>query len=272
MNTKSHTTKTIIHEKSSPFSAEKKETGVADTPLETMMSDLSKKLRYVSAQMQNKYPFRDSKLQHLVKKDDLKSYLDDISRAILADHYARHQREKKVFEHLEQIKVLIQNLQNEKKVVQDVPTPRPRPVLRSQAVDSVVHHLARMSCEEGKVNCSPQEVPNVLQKNIASTVKDVLDVSQRGDRSFLHQNTKVEFIKKGDKGGIGQEKYSGTQSSGGGHIKNDTYAFVFKNKFLKILFFLSHSVKKWLLYFLIVAFMAAITLCSYSFLEELIFF
>ncbi|ALE03543.1 hypothetical protein [Bartonella ancashensis] len=45
---------------------------------------------------------------------EVKSYLDDISRAILAEHRAREKAQEQTLEYLNAIKILIQSFRHEK--------------------------------------------------------------------------------------------------------------------------------------------------------------
>ncbi|KEG19301.1 hypothetical protein [Bartonella bacilliformis] len=129
--------------------------------VEMTMSDIADKLRYVYAQMQTKRPSRRLMMRNSAN-DSITSYLDDISRAIVAEHYARSQAQKKIFECLDITKTLIQYLLHERKsfkkpiVTQDA--------FSAQSLDSVVRHLANMACEESQKNSSYQEKVNFSKK------------------------------------------------------------------------------------------------------------
>ncbi|CBI75960.1 conserved protein of unknown function [Bartonella clarridgeiae 73] len=130
-------------------------------PSEIKMSDISAKLRYVYEKMQIKKTHN-----HLAKQisvdNSIKSYLDEISRAILAEHYARNQKEKKLFEDLEQIKKLVKNLLYEKEGLQKTIIKQHK--TSSQSINSVVRHLAHMAGEENK-RSQPHERFNTLKKD-----------------------------------------------------------------------------------------------------------
>ncbi|WP_336279441.1 hypothetical protein [Bartonella sp. CB175] len=268
MNTKSHINKQIMHEKSSSFSVEQRK--ATSEPTEMTMSDIATKLRYVSAHMKRKHQFHPSMLQPISQnsvKDDLKSYLDDISRAILADHYARRQKEKKFFESLEQIKILIQNLHSEEKNQQESLIKRSVPC--SKPLDSIVHHLAHMTHEKSQEGFLPPKMSNSLtQNNVNSIPTSSLSSSPKREKnSFPKDAVAAELVEteynEPIERSIREKNYSGVQESDS-CIKNNHASF-FKAHFSKILFFLRYSVKKWLIYFLSIAFIIAITLCFCGF-------
>ncbi|EJF77487.1 hypothetical protein MCO_01218 [Bartonella sp. DB5-6] len=269
MNTKSHIIEQVKHEKPSFFVVEKKEK--MGTPTEVRMSDIAKKLRSVHAQMRMKHSPRRLTLQSSVD-ESLKSYLDDISRAILAEHYIRRQKEKKLFEHLEQIKMLVQSLHREKKSLEQAAVTRH--MSRSKSFDSVVQHLAHMACEESLECSSPQKAQNFSEQNRTTSIQtNVENTLQQENRS----SSPIEGMKPCSKeaeelvgNSIIEERHPTVQTSGH-YIENDQYSSL-KAESLGISFFLRYPFKKLLLCFLIIAFMAAITLCFHVFLKGVHFF
>ncbi|MCL6229293.1 hypothetical protein [Bartonella bilalgolemii] len=145
-------------------------------PSEIRMSDISAKLRYVYEKMQIKKTHNQSAKQRPVD-DSIKSYLNEISRAILAEHYARNQKEKKLFENLEQIKTLVQALLYEKESSQKTIIKKCKP--SSKSINSAVHYLAHMVCEENK-NSQSYETSNILKK-------DKMQPVQTNNRGTLEQ-------------------------------------------------------------------------------------
>ncbi|MBB4076896.1 hypothetical protein GGR08_001207 [Bartonella fuyuanensis] len=183
MNTKGHTidraTNQIRNDKFS--SVEQKER--VDTSVEATMADIAQKLRTVYAQMQMKIPPRPLIRQSLVE-EHFKSYLDDISRAILAEYYIRRQREKKLFQSLEQIKTIVQSLHSEKKNSEEVVVTRR--MSRSKFPDSVVQKLAHMECEENQERLSLQKVQDFSRSNgIIPLQTNVENVLQKKNKSSL---------------------------------------------------------------------------------------
>ncbi|WP_407965284.1 hypothetical protein [Bartonella sp. C271] len=136
-------------------------------PSEIRMSDISAKLRYVYEKMQIKKTH-----SQLAKKssvdDSIKSYLNEISRAILAEHYARNQKEKKLFEDLEQIKTLVQTLLYEKESSQKTIIKQRKS--SSQSINSAVRYLAHMVCEENK-NSQSYKTSSILKKDTMQPVQ-----------------------------------------------------------------------------------------------------
>ncbi len=269
MNTKSHIIEQINHEKPSFFAVEQKEE--VGTPTEVTMSDIAKKLRLVHAQMQMKHSPRHLTLQSSVE-ESFKSYLDDISRAILAEYYIRRQKEKKLFEHLEQIKTLVQSLHSEKKSLEQAAVTRR--MYRSKSVDSVVQHLAHMKCEESQECASLQKVQNFSEQNSITPIQtNIENTLKQGNRS----SSPIEDMKSSSKeaeefveNSVIEERRSAVQASGR-CIENDQSSSL-KAESLGISFFLRYPIKKFLLCFLIIAFMAAMTLCFYGFLKGVHFF
>ncbi|WP_455476408.1 hypothetical protein [Bartonella sp. B17] len=265
MNKKSHITKQTMHDKPSSFAVEQKKREAS--PTEMTMSDIAKKLRYIHTQMQEKHSPCRVASQSLVK-DDLKSYLDDISRAILAEYYIRRQKEKALFEHLEQIKTLVQSLQSKKISSQKTATAQPVSHVKSPA--SIVHHLAHMTCEESQVDYSFQKGANFSEKNNKKPIKiDALSVSQQSKKSALLKDAAKLAVKE-DKELVHsamKENYSDAQTSDD-CIEGEQSSPSFKALFLRVPFFLRYFVKNRFTRFLTIAFMAAITLCFYSFLRE----
>ncbi len=238
---------------------------------EITMSDIAKKLRSVYAQMQRKHSARPLTSQSSVEKG-FKSYLDDISRAILAEHYIRRQKEKKLFEYLEQIKTLVQNLQNEKKNLEEAMIKKR--MSRSKSLDSVVQKLANITCEENEERSLLQEVPNFSrQKCTTQSQTNIENLLQKENKnSLLNHITKSSFKEAEEIVGHAmiEEKCSDIQESGW-CIENDPSLSL--NTESKGTFFLFYSsVKKFFRCFLIIAFIVAITLCFYGFLRGIRFF
>ncbi|ETS14604.1 hypothetical protein [Bartonella quintana] len=268
MKTKSYITKQVRHDKPFSFVVEQKENMGASA--EVTMSDIAKKLRSVHTQMQMKYS-----PHHLISRSSLeenfKSYLDDISRAILAEYYVRRQKEKKLFESLEQIIMLVQSLQSEKKSLEEATVTRR--VSGSKSLDSVVQHLAQMACEENQERSSCQEVPGFSGQNSITPIQtNAVNVLQQGDRSSLLVNAdSVELSLKEINGLVGsfvmEERRSDVQVSGRSIVKDQyTPSLKVESPSLNVksgdtFFFLRYPVKKLLLCFLTIAFMAAVTLC-----------
>ncbi|WP_406604191.1 hypothetical protein [Bartonella gliris] len=276
MNMKSHTTKQLLHDQPSSFGVGQKERG--STPTEVTMSDIAKKLRSVYTKMQMKHSLHHLTPRNL-SEESFKSYLDDISRAILAEHYMRRQKEKKLFEHLERITTLVQSLHSETKSLKEAG--RVQRVSRSKSLDSVVQHLAHMACEDNQERFFLQEVPNFSRKNnITPSPKNAANALQQGGENSFLVDAEKPSSKEAEglvENSIREERHSDVQASGR-CIENDQYApslkaeSLLKTEPLKAGFFLRYSVKKWLPYFLTIAFMVAITLCFYSFLRGARFF
>ncbi|WP_332061000.1 hypothetical protein [Bartonella sp. CB74] len=266
MSTKSHIINQVPHDKFSSFAVKQKEAVSAHAAM--TMSDIATNLRSVHAQMQMK-----SSPHHLVSpssmEDSFKSYLDDISRAILAEYSMRNKREKELFEHLGQIKMLIQNLHNdlrsEKKNSQEAAMTRR--VSRSKSLNSIVHHLAHM---ESQISFSCQEAPNFSeQKSMNQTQINAVNASQQDGENSLPTNVTKPSLKEAE--GLIMHFAPNIQTSGG-CVEDSQCDSSLKAKPLRERFFLRYSVKKLLICFLIIAFMVAITLCSYSFLRGARFF
>ncbi|EJF97927.1 hypothetical protein MEI_01113 [Bartonella vinsonii subsp. arupensis Pm136co] len=264
MNTKSHTIKQVKHDKPSFFVVEQNER--MDTSTEVTMSDIAKKLRSVYAQMQMKHSPRHSISQSPVE-ERFKSYLDDISRAILAEYSMRRQKEKKLFECLDQIKMLVQGLQSEKKILEEAVITRR--MSRSKSPDSVVQHLAHMACEENKERSLLQEEASFSGKNIITpSQKNVENILQQGNKSSLPSDaTKlsskeiVKFVEHSAR----EERCSDVQESGR-CIESESFSSL-KVGTQKHISFLRFFVKKMLPCFLVIAFIATITVCFYDFLR-----
>ncbi|WP_375628244.1 MULTISPECIES: hypothetical protein [unclassified Bartonella] len=272
MNTKGHTidqaTKQVRNDKVFSFVEQKER---MDTSVEVTMSDIAQKLRTVYAQMQMKHPPRSLMQQNSVE-EHFKSYLDDISRAILAEHYIRRQREKKLFQSLEQIKTIVQSLQSEKKSLEEAAVTRR--VSRSKSPDSVVQKLAHMECEGNQEHLLLQKVQNFSKENsIISLKTNVENTLQQENRSPLPSDALKSSFKKVEgvvKHAVIEEKgMMGAQASN--HcIENDFSSLRTQSR--EHVSFLSYLVKKGVLCFLTVAFVVAITLCFYSFLKGARFF
>ncbi|WP_409360870.1 hypothetical protein ACRPOS_005830 [Bartonella heixiaziensis] len=274
MNTKS-TTKQVQHDKPSSFVVEQER---GDTPAEVTMSDIAKKLRSVYTQMQKKHS-----LHHLTPRnldeENFKSYLDDISRAILAEYYMRRQKEKKLFEHLERITMLIQSLHSEKKSLENAG--EARRLSCSKSLDSVVHHLAHMACEENQERFSLQEVPNFSEKNNRTPISpNAVNALQQGGENSLLMDAKQLSLKEADavvrnsiveKGRVDFQAFDHCIEKDQ-RIPSLKRESLLKTEPLRKGFFLRYSVKKLLPYFLTIAFAVVITLCFYSFLRGARFF
>ncbi|WP_375685387.1 hypothetical protein [Bartonella sp. TT110JLCBS] len=271
MNTKGHTINQPINQvRNDKFSSFVEQKERRDAPMDVTMSDIAQKLRTVHAQMQMKHSSR-SLIQQGSLEEHFKSYLDDISRAILAEYYIRRQREKKLFQSLEQIKTIVQSLQSEKKSLEEAALTRRGP--RSKSPDSVVQKLAHMECEGNKEPLSLQKVQNFSRQNgIIPLQTNVENAVQKENKSSLLNNTLKPSFQKVEGAvecAVIEEKDMGVQAPN--HcIENDFSSL--KGQSRGSVSFLSHLVKKSVLCFLIVAFMVAITLCLYSFLKGARFF
>ncbi|WP_035451470.1 hypothetical protein [Bartonella birtlesii] len=269
MNRKSYTAKQSEQDKSPFFVVEKKEK--MSTSAEVTMSDIAKKLYSVYAQMQMKHSPRHVTSQNFVE-ENFKSYLDDISRAILTEHYMRRQKEKKLFEYLEQIKMLIQNLHSEKKSLEEAMITRR--MARSKSFDSVVQKLAVMGGEE-KQKCSLlQEESNFSKRNgITPSQNNCAKVVQQTNKNSLPKDSIQCFSKEAEE--IVENSTAGenrTDVQAVGHCCENDSASPLKMKSQKTFFFLGSSLKIFFRCFLIIAFLAVIALCFYSFLREPHFF
>lgn len=299
MNTKGHTidqaTNQVRGDQFSSFIEQKER---METPVEVTMSDIAQKLRTVYAQMKMKRLPRPLNQQDSVE-EHFKSYLDDISRAILAEYYIRRQREKRLFESLEQIKSLVQNLQSEKRSLKEAAAARriPHPKLS----DSVVQKLAHMECEENQERLFLQKVQNFSgQNSIMPLQTNVENALQRENKSSLPSDTllpkdskdtllpKDAFLpsdalkssfKKTEEAverTVIEEKAMGKPTSNHSPVSHhgieDDFFPALKAQSRGHVSFFSYFVKKSLLCFFTVAFMVAITLCFYSFLKGARFF
>ncbi|GAA4665475.1 hypothetical protein GCM10023262_13040 [Bartonella pachyuromydis] len=240
-----------------------------DRSTEVTMSDIAKNLRSVYAQMQMKHSSHPVTSRSFVE-EGLKSYLDDISRAILAEHYIRRQKEKKLFEYLEQIKTLVQSLQNEKKSLEEAMVTRR--MVRSKSLDSVVQKLADM-VDEGKQERSlRQETLSCLkQNNLTASQTSFENALQKGTKNFLTNDTIVPFSKEG-KELVGHstrpERYSSDVQAVDRCVEDGCVPSL--NMKPQKTFF--PSFKKVFGCFLIIAFVTAITLCFYGLLKGAVFF
>lgn len=239
-----------------------------ETSTEVTMSDIAKKLRSVYAQMQMKNVPRSVTAQNFVE-ESLKSYLDDISRAILAEHYIRRQKEKKLFEYLEQIKTLVQSLQKEKNSLEEaIVTQR---IARSKSLDSVVQKLANIAGDGEKERSLFQEKANCSkQNNTLASHTNFENVLQQGNKSSLLDDTIIPFSQEAEKPAehsTREKRTSNVQESH--HCIEDSCTHSLNMNFQKTFF---SSLKKFLGCLLIIAFMTAITLCFYGFLKGSVFF
>ncbi|WP_330167495.1 hypothetical protein [Bartonella grahamii] len=271
MNTKGHTIDQATNQVRDGkfFSFVEQKEGI-DTSVEVTMADIAQKLRTVYAQMQMKHSPR-SLMQQSSVEEHLKSYLDDISRAILAEHYIRRQREKKLFESLEQIKTIVQSLQSEKKSLEAAVT---RQVSRSKLPDSVVQKLAHMECEGNQERLFIQKVKNFSKQNgIIPLQTNVENTLQQENESSLPSDALKSSFKK-DEGvvtrAVIEEKGTMDVQESNHCIENDFPSL--KAQSWEHVSFLSCFVKKSVLCFLTVVFVVAITLCLYSFLKGARFF
>ncbi|WP_455476760.1 hypothetical protein [Bartonella sp. B41] len=275
MNTKSNTINQVVYDTSSACGLEKKEE--INAPSEVTMLKIAAKLRSVYAQMKMVRPYHQVTYPSSVD-DNFKSYLDDISRAILVEYYTRRQKEKEFFVHLEQIKVLIQGLHDEKKRSKENTTARR--TFHSKSLDSVIHHLARTTYEENDGCFSLQDV-HFSEKNSANTIQmntgkvGAGNESQQSLESYLLKNSSMESSEKDAEKFI---KYS-EMKEGYSHIQDfcdcvgdDQLVDSFKMELCGVLFSLGHFFKKTFKCLLIIAFMATIALCFYGFLEGWRFF
>lgn len=223
-------------------------------PVEVTMSDIAQKLRTVYAQMKTKHLSRSLKQQDSLE-EHLKSYLDDISRAILAEHYIRRKREKRLFESLEQIKTLVQSLQSEKRSLKEATTRR---VFHSKLSDSVVQKLAHMECEGNQERLFLQKVQNFSgQNSITPFQTNVENALQRENKNSLPSDTllpsdvlKTSFkkteeavertvIEEKDVGGAAPNHYSASHP-----CIEDDFSLALKAQSRGNVSFLSYFVKK----------------------------
>nr|WP_275064842.1 MULTISPECIES: hypothetical protein [Bartonella] len=254
------------------------------------MSDIAQNLRTVYAQMKMKH-LPHSLNQQGGGEEHFKSYLDDISRAILAEHYIRRQREKRLFESLEQIKTLVQSLQSEKKNLKEAEATRR--VSHSKLSDSVVQKLAHMECEGNQERLFLQKVQNFSRQNSITPLQtNVENALQQENKSSLPSDTllpKDTLLPSDDALKSSFQKTEGAvecpvveEKGMGGtashhcpvshHCIEDDFSPALKAQSQRHASFLSYFVKRSLLCFLTVAFMVAITLCFYSFLKGARFF
>ncbi|WP_273789713.1 hypothetical protein [Bartonella sp. ML70XJBT] len=290
MNTKGHTIDQAANQvRSDQFSSlidKKKRMGA---PVEVTMSDIAQKLRTVYAQMQMKHSSRSLNQQGVVE-EHFKSYLDDISRAILAEHYIRRQREKRIFESLEQIKALVQSLQSEKKSLKEAAIKRRKP--HSKLSDSVVQKLAHMEYEENQEHLLLQKAQNFSGQNsitpLQTNVENMLQQENRNSLpsdAFLTKNTllPIDALKSSLKKAEGAAEHTAIEEKDIGepasnhcpeshHCVENDFSSALKAQSRRYVSFLSYFVKNSVLCFLTVAFMGAITLCFYSFLKGARFF
>lgn len=276
MSTKGHTTKQMRYDKSPFLVVEKKEK--VNTSAEVTMSDIAKNLRSVYTQMQMKQSSPHLTSQRFVE-ESFKSYLDDISRAILAEYYRRRQKEKKLFEHLEQIKALVQNLHSEKKNLEEAA--KTQSITRSKSLDSVVQRLAYRKGEEKQERFLLQKEPNFSGQNSMHAVpKNAENISQKENKSSLPADAIKLSSKEAEKSSdsyvinvektVREKRYSDLLVSG--HcIENDcSPSSNVQSQGRGSL--LLYPIKKFLTCFLIIACVVAITLCFYSFLRGERFF
>ncbi len=272
---KSHPTKQMRHDKSPFLVVEKKES--INTSAEVTMSDIAKKLRSVYTHMQMKKPSSHLTSQRFVQ-ENLKAYLDDISRAILAEHYQRRQKEKKLFEHLEQIKALIQKLQSEKKGLEKAKVTQN--VARSKSLDSVVQRLAHMTGEEEQKHFSLQKEKNFSKQNSVNTLlHNVKNMSQKKDESSLPTDaiklSSEEVLKSLEssvtnvENSVIEKRHSDIPACDRSSSLNAKFLNAKPQRKGTLL---RYFVKKFFTCFLIIAFMAAIALCFYGFLRGVRFF
>ncbi|PIT71160.1 hypothetical protein [Bartonella tribocorum] len=287
MNTKGHTIDQASNQvRGDQFSSFIEQKERMDTPVEVTMSDIAQKLRIVYAQMKMKHLLRSLNPQ-VSFEEHFKSYLDDISRAILAEHYIRRQKEKRLFESLEQIKTLVQNLQSEKKSLKEAAVTRR--VSHSKSPDSVVQKLAHMECGGNQERLFLQKVQNFSrQNNITLLQTNVENVLQQENRSSVSSDgifpkdskstllpsdaLKSSFKKteETEERTVIEEK--GMEGSVSHHCIEEDFSPALKTQFRRYVSFLSCFVKKSALCFFTIAFVVAITLCFYSFLKGAHFF
>ncbi|AQX27560.1 MULTISPECIES: hypothetical protein [unclassified Bartonella] len=150
-------------------------------PSEIRMSDISAKLRYIYEKMQIKKTHNQPAKQNSVD-NSIKSYLDEISRAILAEYYARNQKEKKLFEDLEQIKTLVEILLHEKESSQKTIK---QCKSSSRSINSIVRHLAYMAPEKNKKS-QFHEMFNTFKKDKVEPIQiNTLDTLKQENISSL---------------------------------------------------------------------------------------
>ncbi|WP_254492930.1 hypothetical protein [Bartonella sp. B1099] len=294
MNTKGHTIDQAANQvRSDQFSSFIEQKGRmdtrVDTPVEVTMSDIAQKLRTVYAQMQMKHSPRPLN-QHGAVEEHFKSYLDDISRAILAEYYIRRQREKRLFESLEQIKTLIQSLQSEKKSLEAAAITRR--MSRSKLSDSVVQKLAHMECEENQERLYLQKAQNFSRQNsITPRQINIENALQQENKSSLSSDALLpseallprDALKSSFKKTEGAAEHTVIEEKSmeipasnhcpeSHHCMENDFSPPLKAQSRRHVSFLSVFIKKSVLCFLTVAFMGAITLCFYSFLKGARFF
>ncbi|AQX21782.1 hypothetical protein Bcsk_011490 [Bartonella sp. CDC_skunk] len=176
--------KPVKHKHCSPSTVNKIQE--IQAPYGIRMSDISAKLRYVYEKMQIKKAHNRLAKQGPVD-DSIESYLNEISRAILAEHYARNQKEEKLFEDLEQIKILVQTLLCEKENLQKTMIKQCKS--SSQSINAVVYYLAHIVREKNK-NSQSYETSNILKKDkMQPGQKNTDDVSEQEDISSLSTNS-----------------------------------------------------------------------------------
>ncbi|MET3590185.1 hypothetical protein ABID23_001286 [Bartonella silvatica] len=268
MNRKSYTKEQSEKVPPSFFGIEKNKG--REVPAEVTMSDIARKLRSVYAQMQMKHPSRHLASQSSIE-ESFKSYLDDISRAILAEHYIRRQKEKKLFESLEQLKSLVQSLHSEKKSPEKSAVPGY--TSRSNSFDSVVQKLADMPKERDQEYSSLHKMSHISKKSDANltqaNVKNVLQKENKASLSMSAINSSSKEAERLFKHSTIKEKRSDIQESDH-DIENDHSSSSVQSR--RHFFVLGYYIKKILWCFLIIAFIFVITLCSYSFFKEVRFF
>ncbi|MET3560381.1 hypothetical protein ABID39_001075 [Bartonella japonica] len=261
MSTNGHTTKQMRYGKPPFLVVEKKEK--VNTSAEATMSDIAKNLCSVYAQMQMKHPFSHLKSQCFVE-ESFKSYLDDISRAILAEYYRGRQKEKKLFEHLEHIKALIQNLHSEKKSLEEAT--KTQSITRLKPLDSVEQRLAHRAGKEKQEHFSLKKVPNFSQQNgMYAVYKNTENMSQKENKSSLSTGAIKLSSKKDEKPlddcimhvekHVREKRYSDLLMSGYS-IENDRSSYS-NIQSLEGSFLLRYPIKKFLICFLIIAFVVA---------------
>ncbi|MCZ2328746.1 hypothetical protein [Bartonella sp. F02] len=263
MNIKSHSANAVAHDKLSSFVVDQKQK--TETFTEITMSNIATQLRYVYEQMQAKQAAHHATIQNILD-NHFKSYLDDINQAILAEHAARIQTEKKLFDHLKQIEMLIQNLLHEKKDQKEAAMISR--ASHSQSVGSVVHYLAHATGEKEQNFFSSQDVPIFLKKEKDNALQSSSMNSLQHNKVHAPLTESVSSLSKDIAQSL--KDIPAEKKFFNAHLFRDIAVqriFSVKKRSLKFFLFLSYCVKKTLVSFLLIALMIVITLCFYRFIE-----
>ncbi|WP_455478108.1 hypothetical protein V3565_05090 [Bartonella sp. B10] len=262
MNTKSHIINQVTHDKPSSFVIERE--NMTSEPIEVAMHDIATKLRSIYAQMQVKQPPRHHSTLQRGMDNSLKSYLDDISRAILAEHYTRRQEKKQFFEHLEQIKMLVQSLHHKNNSLKDGNGAITHNISHLKSPASVIHNLAHAECEKSQNHSSHKKVSNFLKQDSSNTIKTrTMNVLQQDRESSSSTNVISSSLKEVEGLTVPSKTDDRCSAIRAPHdsIADSQCLFSSKTRFFEIISSLCYSVKKLFAYFLIIAFMVGATLC-----------